>query len=447
MSASRIDRRTLIQRAAVGASALAVSGHTSTARRASAAQDAVNLEFWSPAAEPGGKEIITKLVDGYNSSSGSEKGIFVNLRIKPDASDYVDYTTAMTSSGSPDVVMTYSYNPVAAWAANGFIQPLDEVAQAAGIQESNFFPIAWEMINFGDHNWGLLQEFDFYQLWWNKDIHAGEAPTTFDELDSLAAEYTVFDGSGNLTQAGFIPWHDEAYIWNIMWGGSFYDFDTRTWTINKPENVAFLDWFLKYVDLYGGREKADALETSIPTEFSDIFQYGKVAFAKQGEWVPADLKAMGLELNYGIANVPTKEGVPAGTNVTVGGNLFLLPTRAKHPEEAVDFIQYMAGSQDGVLAWCVPKGNLPPLKDEAVLGAVEEEWPDLKVYFDTLRLDHMVPPVSSPQTALFAQLIEDAIDEVTYKKSTPADALAHVEQEIADSVDRFQQAHPDWPGE
>ena len=32
------------------------------------------------------------------------------------------------------------------------------------------------MINFADHIWGLLQEFDFYQLWWNKAIHDGERP-------------------------------------------------------------------------------------------------------------------------------------------------------------------------------------------------------------------------------------------------------------------------------
>jgi multiple sugar transport system substrate-binding protein len=447
MSLRRLNRRALIQRTTLGASALAVAGHA-VAPRATVAQDAVNLEFWSPAVDPGGSEIITQLVDGYNSGPGSEQGIFVNLRLKSDDADYVDYTTAMTSSGSPDVVMTYSYTPVGAWAANGFIQPLDEAAAAVGIKEEDFFPIAWNMISFGGHLWGLLQEFDFYQLWWNKAIHAGDPPVTFDDLDTMAAEYNVTDGDGNLTQAGFIPWTSgEAHVWNNQWGGSFYDFDNRVWTIDKPENQAFLDWFLKYVDMVGGREKADALETSLPTTDLDIFQYGKVAFAQQGEWAPANIKALELDLQYGITNLPIAEGVAEGTNTTVGGNLFLLPTNAKNPEQAVHFIQHMAGSPEGVLAWCVPNCNLPPINDPAAMQAVQDEWPEITPYFDTLALDQMVPPISSPQTALFNQLMGDAVDAVTYGQSTPADALAGVAEEIRSAVERFQEDHPEWEGE
>ena len=60
--------------------------------------------------------------------------------------NYVQYTTAMTSSGSPDVIITYVYNPVISWAANGFIQPLDQYAAEAGIKQEDFFPVAWQMI-------------------------------------------------------------------------------------------------------------------------------------------------------------------------------------------------------------------------------------------------------------------------------------------------------------
>ena len=447
MSLPRLNRRSLIQRTTAGASAIALAGHGLSASTASA-QDPVALEFWSPAVDPGGAEIITKLVDDYNSGAGGEQGIFVNLRLKSDEADYVDYTTAMTSSGSPDVVMTYSYTPVGAWAANGFIQSLDEAAAAVGIKEEDFFPIAWNMISFGGHTWGLLQEFDFYMLWWNKAIHTGEPPVTFDDLDAMAAEYNVMDSSGNLTQAGFIPWSSgEAHVWNNQWGGSFYDFENRVWTIDKPENQAFLEWFLKYVDLFGDREKADALETSVPTEDLDIFQYGKVAFAQQGEWVPSNIEALELDLQFGITDLPVTDGVTEGTNTTVGGNLFLLPTNAKQPAEAVHFIQHMAGSSEGVLAWCVPNGNMPPLDDPAALKAVQDEWPDLKPYFDTLAKDHMVPPISSPHTALFGQLIGDAVDAVTYKQSTPEEALAGVAQEIKSAVERFKNDHPDWEGE
>jgi ABC-type glycerol-3-phosphate transport system substrate-binding protein len=99
------------------------------------------------------------------------------------------------------------------------------------------------------------------------------------------------------------------------------------------------------------------------------------------------------------------------------------------------------------LAWCVPNGNMPPLDDPAALKAVQDEWPDLKPYFDTLAKDHMVPPISSPHTAQFDQLIGDAVDAVTFKQSTPEEALAGVAQEIKSAVERFKNDHPDWEGE
>jgi multiple sugar transport system substrate-binding protein len=455
MASARFNRRTLLQQAAVGAAALPAMGALTSGRSAAApAAQAVELEFWTPANDPVGSKIITDLAEGFNSTIGQEQGIHVNTRIKGvTGNNYVEYTTAMTSSGSPDVVMTYAYFPVISWAANGFIQPLDEYAAEAGIKEEDFFPIAWNMINFADHTWGLLQEFDFYQLWWNKAIHDGEPPKTIDELDALAKEYTTFDGDGNLTQAGFIPWiHDNGPIygmvreWAYMWGGQWYDFDNRKWTIDLPENERFLEWFLTYVDLLGGRDKSDAFEAAIPKVYGDVFQSGLVAFAQQGEWMPAYLKAVEIDLDYGIAQTPTAEEVPLGTAVTAGGNLFLLPTNAAHPAEAVKFIQYM-GTGESVLNWCIPNSNVPPTMAAAEDPSFEPVAQVLKPYFDTLAADLMVPPVQSPQLPIFDQNLPTMIDEVTYKQKTPAEALADLAAKVADGVKQFQEAHPDWEGE
>jgi len=154
MASARFDRRTFLQRTAAGAAALTAAGHVAGPSKGAAA-DAVELEFWTPADDLVGKDIITKLVDEFNSTVGQQQGIVVNTRFKHvEASNYVQYTTAMTSSGSPDVVMTYVYNPVIAWAANGFIKPIDDYAVQAGIKQEDFFPIAWQMINFGGHIWG-----------------------------------------------------------------------------------------------------------------------------------------------------------------------------------------------------------------------------------------------------------------------------------------------------
>ena len=84
MASTRIDRRTFLQRAAVGAAALPAMGALTSARSAAApAAQAVELEFWTPANDPVGSKIITDLAEGFNSTVGQEKGIHVNTRIKP----------------------------------------------------------------------------------------------------------------------------------------------------------------------------------------------------------------------------------------------------------------------------------------------------------------------------------------------------------------------------
>ncbi len=69
-----------------------------------------------------------------------------------------------------------------------------------------------------------------------------------------------------------------------------------------------LEWFIKYADLLGGRDKSDAFEASVPKVYGDIFQSGVIAFAQEGEYVPPMLKASGIELDYGISHVADGRG-------------------------------------------------------------------------------------------------------------------------------------------
>jgi len=442
---SKVGRRRFLQATGAAAAGAALTGAGVGAAGAAPSRGQVTLEFWNPATDPTGKVIIKKIVDEFNASVGKSSGIFVQNRPVPGSNNAVRYTTAMTSSGSPDVVMTYDYSPVTTWAANGFIQPLDGYAKAVGIKQGDFFPIAWDMISFGGHIWGLLQEFDFNQFWWNKAIHKGAPPKTIDELDAMAKKYIKFDSKGNLIQAGIIPWQGGT-DWNRLWGGQFYDHTHAKWTINTPQNRKFLDWYLKWATIYGSRAKVDALVSATPKTYGDVFFWGRAAFGLEGEYVPLELKQMGLNLKYGIAHSPTGPGVPYGANITGGGNLFLLPTKSPHPREAAVLIQYL-GSTKAVLDWNLGVSNIAPIKSAVFAPSYEKQMPWIKPWVDTLEFNQMEPPIQSSQVSLFNNLIGTAIDEVTYKKKTPAQALADVDSKIAAAVQQFKSAHPTWSGE
>lgn len=448
------SRRSLLKVSAAGTVGFAAAPFFNI-NRISAAEP-VTVEFWNPGNDPLGGPIIKKLVDEFNQTAGQEAGIFVNNVPTPGDTNYTKYTTAMTTSSSPDLIMTYGYDPFIPWVANGFLQPMDKYFQELGLQEDDFYPVAWQMVNFQGQVWGLLQEFDMVEFFWNTMIHDGDTPTTIDELDSMAANYVETDSSGKLIQAGLIPWAQGGFSpggygsWGTIWGARFYDNDERKWTINRPENTVFLDWYLTYVDSLGGRDKTDALISSVPKTYGDAFLFGKTAFAMEGEFVPLELGAIGqgeLVDVIEIAHPPTVPGVTQGATCMVdAANVFCLPVRSKHVEEAAFFAKYMV-SQKSLVAWSLPIGQMLPTKAAANDPELLAQLPWMETFNETVEAGNILAPPLSPQAVVFNQALSLAIDEVTYKRKSPADALAEVESKVATAVAQFQNQNPDWQGE
>jgi ABC-type glycerol-3-phosphate transport system substrate-binding protein len=387
------------------------------------------------------------MVDGFNSSVGKANGIFVNNHYVSTSNHYLKYTTAMTSASSPDVLFTYSYDPVLPWVANGFVEPMDGYAKQLGITRGSLVPVAWDMIYRGGHIWGLPQEFDFDLLYWNKQIHMGAAPKTFAELDALAPRYNKYDAQGNLIQAGLIPWLYGFGDWGPLWGGSFYDQDKGKWTITAPQNRKFLDWMLKYVHTFGGRAKPDALVSSAPTTYRDLFLLGKTAFAMEGEYLPLEIVPLGLakKLHYGIGLPPTAPGVSPSVTQN-GANIFLIPVKSGHPKEAAIFVNYMV-SKPALLDWaCAIGQNLPTVEAEYSKEFLQcQPW--MGPWITYIKENRVINPPLSPAFPVFLDAMGTAVDEVTYLKKTPAQALSDVDNKVSQAVQRFKESHPTWTTE
>src|SRR5206468_584963 len=90
--------------------------------------------------QPGTRTCRRDIVSTCNKTVGKKNGILLHNRIVDDSNNCSKYTTAMTSSNSPDAIMTYAYDQVPSWAANGFIQPMDQFANKVGIKQADYFP-------------------------------------------------------------------------------------------------------------------------------------------------------------------------------------------------------------------------------------------------------------------------------------------------------------------
>jgi ABC-type glycerol-3-phosphate transport system substrate-binding protein len=449
----RLNRRTLLKSSAAGAAGLTAPSLFNINR--TSAQEPVTLEYWNPGNDPVGGPIIQQLVDEFNATAGQEAGIKVNNVPTPADNESVKYTTAMTTSASPDVISTYSYAPFIPWIANGYLLPLDEVFAELGLVEADFYPVAWQMVNHQGQIWGLLQEWDMVEFFVNRNLFTDELPKTIDEMDAIAEEYVKFDGD-QLVQAGIVPWAQGGFSpggygsWGTIWGARFYDNDARKWTINRPENLAWLDWYLKYVDMVGGREKADALISTVPKSYGTIFLYGKTPFSMEGEFIPLELPAIGqgeLADKITIAHPPTVPGVTGKeTTMVDAANVYAIPVNSRHVPEAAFFCKYMV-SQKSLVAWAKPIGQMMPTYAAAHDEGLNEAQPWFKTFVETVEAGGLLAPPLSPQTVVFNQAMSLAVDYVTFKQKSPADAIAEVEQTVADAVAQFQATNPDWQGE
>jgi multiple sugar transport system substrate-binding protein len=303
------------------------------------------------------------------------------------------------------------------------------------------------MIFFHGHLWGFLQEFDFNILAWNTDIvskagmDASKGPQTTDDLDKMAEQLTVKDSSGNLKQIGFCPWiTGNTETWTSIFGGKYYDSAADKWTIDTDATEAVFNWYLKYVKMLGGPDKVTTFQ-KLFTGDQTPFYSNQLAVEAMGEYTPIVLPDQAPNLKYKTGWLPTGPGVKFGTDQTGGGNVFVLPKGAPHPDLGADFMSYMGGT-DAVLQWNVEENNIPPVKAVAFDENFVSKVPLMKDWIDVLKQDMMNPPETSPIQPFFADNLNTARDSIIYGKMTPKEALQDLAKKVDDQLGQFKASHP-----
>jgi multiple sugar transport system substrate-binding protein len=420
------------------------------------ARDNITLTFWAWNNDP----LNHSLIDPYfRLFEKSHPGITVKWVAIADANNWVKYTTAIVAGRGPDVILTENYNPpIPQWAANGLIQPLDPWFKQLNIAQSQWLPWVWKMQSFHGKVWGFVQEYDTTLFAWNKDafkaagLDPNTPPRTIAELDADAKKLTKFDSSGHLIQAGIVPWQDQGgdpRYWAAMFGGSIYNQDTRTYTINTTANVAALNWIGKYAKLLGGAANANGFLNTF-TGNVDPFFTGKVAMRMIGDWVPIQgFAAYGPKnLNFGLAQAPTAPGVPYGTNIIVGSDTFVMPVGAKHPQEAAELMQYMMGSAP-VLKWSIGEANVPPTRAGLFDSSYVKAVPFMHLAVQTAQMAIKDPTILRPfpASSLYDRVHDqytNAMQEVEFGKMTAQAALDGVQKFAEQTLSKAKQENPDW---
>ncbi len=227
------------------------------------AEEAGFKDFW--------KEVITKF-------QAENPGVTVKLT-QIAFKDYIDGLTTRFAAGNPPDILHLPARNAAQFAAQGWLEPLDDLLKKTDILE-NWTPLQSSM-QFEGKNLGLLLMGYANVLYYNEKIFkdSGVAlPKNIDELVAAAKRLTdekvgLF-GYG-LTSTDHPNVYSDASVFVYGMGHSF--FKNKKYNFTDPAVIKDIDYF---------RELAKYAPRGVSTELKrQLFMDGKVAMTVDGPWV------------------------------------------------------------------------------------------------------------------------------------------------------------------
>lgn len=348
----------------------------------------VELAFWN-GLTGGDGPIMQKLVDSFNKEHE-------NIAVKQTriiwAEFYQKVPAAVSNGKAPDIAIMHD-STLATNAARQVLQPLDDVAEALKLTESEFAAIAWNGGTYKDKRYGIPLDIHPAGLYYNQTVmeKAGldpeKPPTTGDELMEMldACKSKGIEGMWTAAaNANGLPGQTLLY----QYGGKMVNDDGATVGWDGEAGVKAISW-LKALIENGHSPKNAAADAP-----SSAFQSDKAAFMINGPWMTTPLSE-NKKLKWKATVVP-KIGDELAT--WAGSHQFVLPRQIKPDNNKLNasrvFLNWMSEqSLNWADAGMVPARNAvreaPEFQDK---GAVVEFSKSL----DFIRFLPPIPGVTDP---------------------------------------------------
>ena len=277
------------------------------------------------------------------------------------------------AGGDPPDVVWFDRFAVGEWASRGAFQSLQPFLQrdlaerpddVLTLRAEQFYPACWDEVVYKDAIYAVPSDTDNRPLLYNLDLLEKHAealiaagcvdpknptkvgpPRTWEQLKACAQILTERNDRGELSCVGFIPNFGNSWLYLYGWlnGGTFMSADGQTCTLNEPAIIEALSYMTELYDLMGGARAVNAFQTSSQGSGMDPFLSGRVAMKIDCGSFIAAMANLKPTMRFGAALPPAPEGKPQLT--WTGGWAWVVPTHAKHPQEAWEFIKYLASKR------------------------------------------------------------------------------------------------------
>lgn len=351
------------------------------------------------------------------------------------------FFTAVAAGSPPDV--TFVDGPqVASWAEWGALEPLGARIRAAGIRADDYFPPTWRQNLYRDEVWALTYSADpNFTFAWNRaafrkaGLHPDRPPTNIDELTDYADRMTHVEG-GSIRQIGVIPWAqygpaNSMFTWGWAFGGEFYDPATQKITADHPRLVRALEWMISFARKYDPA-RMQSMQQGLENAEQNPFYTGRLCMHCLHIGGLRDIKRYAPDLDFGLTYIPAPPDGEAHSS-WVGGWCMSIPKGCRRPDEAWEFIRWLAHSEEGTGFMGRTMQIFPGMRHSSYFAQARKE-PHKDAYVRILEEARHQRPVM-PVQAFYMRELQRAVEAAVYGRMTPAQALARARENTQSELD------------
>ena len=382
--------------------------------------------------------LLSQMVNEFNST---HPGIHVTESNIPSATGDAKLLSEIAAGDPPDVFT--EWNPVLGeYAADGSIQSMTPYLTGtyAGL-EKWLYPIALQGGEYNGTLYALPMSMNSWALYYNKSMlkAAGISapPTTLAQLYADQAKEWKISGTSwsrsastrTTTRASSTSAASSARSTASTPAGK-YNFENCPGATDRGELLRPVRPATRY-------SSVAAMETAygaVAGGDDDAFVAGKEGFNMDGPWegaqnIPVTNPAM--VSNFGVVPFPNTVGGPS----TFGqGNYNIIPKGSAHPQQAFEFIAWLAGYQNETFNSQIdPKGGWMPASPSVVAQPAYQTWlkanPWLNVFVQQMSSPLSVTPKLTKTESQFEAAEATATEDIAEHSKTPQQALAYIDQQ------------------
>jgi multiple sugar transport system substrate-binding protein len=371
----------------------------------------VDLAMWT-GFTGGDGDIMKTLIQQFNSEHAN---IAVAMSVYKWEEYYQKLPAAVASGNGPDLGVMH-VDSLATNAARGVIIPLDDVAGALELSETDFNAVVWNAGLYQDKRYGIPLDMHPLGFYYNKAVMAQagldpeKPPMTKDDYAAALAELKAAGVAGHWMTP--FPFTGSHTFMSLLWqhGGSLFNDDTTQAAYNSEGGVEALSWMVALVT--DGHSPANVGQDADMIALKN----GQTAFNWNGIWQINDLrKSAGLQ--WGVAPLPQ---IGSEKAAWAGSHNFAVMQQRRPDQNRIDaakvFINWLSQHS---LDWAAG-GQIPARKavrDESGFSALTEVS-TLAQQVDDLHFPPSVPGIGDAMITL-----ETAVNEAVLGKKPPQQAL------------------------